>query len=276
MPEEVFAMLDQPSAVLELLDDNLCAAWSGFGRWSRGRLHESDELVWYETPIPSVPYNAVLRMRARPETDVEELIRSIVRACAQRGAQLTWVVSPLSRPADLHRRLEGHGFACVQEMTGMAMALDDLTAQPLPEGVRIEPVGADRMSDDYMRLQISAWHLPQSTTDLLQELAATVTFPPGQEGCRWLAYDHGVPVGKCYVFLMEGTVGIYGVLTVPEVRGRGIGSALVTKALLAAREKGCRYAILHSTPVAVNLYRRLGFREYAPFRAYVHGLTLHV
>jgi hypothetical protein len=39
--------------------------------------------------------------------------------------------------------------------------------------------------------------------------------------------------------------------------------------LLDAQEQGYRFALLHSSPLGRNMYRRIGFQEYCGMSAYV-------
>jgi ribosomal protein S18 acetylase RimI-like enzyme len=79
------------------------------------------------------------------------------------------------------------------------------------------------------------------------------------------------PVATSLLYLGGGVAGIYYVATLPEARRRGIGSALTVAPLLQAQARGYRIGTLQSTPVGLNLYRRLGFREYCVFYAYFWG-----
>lgn len=58
----------------------------------------------------------------------------------------------------------------------------------------------------------------------------------------------------------------------PEVKGRGVGYALLRQSLMALRDMGCRAATLTVTAAnedAVALYERVGFRTVRRFSAYV-------
>jgi predicted acetyltransferase len=58
-----------------------------------------------------------------------------------------------------------------------------------------------------------------------------------------------------------GIAGVYSVSTAPRLRGRGIGAAMTSAAMLRARDLGYRVAMLGSAPKALPLYRRLGYRH---------------
>ena len=59
-----------------------------------------------------------------------------------------------------------------------------------------------------------------------------------------------------------GVAGIHAVTTVPEFRGRGIGTAMTFSPLIYARKKGYEIGVLVSSEMAVGIYRSLEFQEY--------------
>ncbi len=65
-----------------------------------------------------------------------------------------------------------------------------------------------------------------------------------------------------------GVAAIYGMSVKPEARGRGIAGGLTTILLRRAKEAGSRRAVLHSTEMAVGIYRRSGFVERCRFTAF--------
>jgi ribosomal protein S18 acetylase RimI-like enzyme len=65
------------------------------------------------------------------------------------------------------------------------------------------------------------------------------------------------------------------VATKPEARGLGLARLVCLTALQAARERGHRVGVLHATPMAVSLYRALGFGEVAPFRLFAPPNSFH-
>ncbi len=70
----------------------------------------------------------------------------------------------------------------------------------------------------------------------------------------------GAPVGRLYVGRWEDEVRIIELSLVPEVRGRGLGSALLTTLIAEARAARLPLRIhVAVTNPAVRLYLRLGF-----------------
>ena len=53
-----------------------------------------------------------------------------------------------------------------------------------------------------------------------------------------------------------------------KARRLGVGAAITLAPLIEARGRGYRVSVLTATAMGVNIYRRLGFREYCPFVTY--------
>jgi ribosomal protein S18 acetylase RimI-like enzyme len=71
----------------------------------------------------------------------------------------------------------------------------------------------------------------------------------------------GEDVATALAFDSDGDCGIYNVGTDEAFRRRGLGTALMTRALADARIRGCRTVTLQSSPMAVSMYAALGFRD---------------
>ena len=90
------------------------------------------------------------------------------------------------------------------------------------------------------------------------------------KGCLLIALDHGKPVGcvGCRP-LHEMTCEMKRLYVRPEARGTGVGEALARAVVDEARRLGYESMRLDSLPFmekAVQLYKRLGFVEIAPYR----------
>ena len=96
-------------------------------------------------------------------------------------------------------------------------------------------------------------------------LVFTLTYP----WKRYLAWLHGQPVATALATYARGVVGIYYVVTLPAARRQGIGRAVTLAALLEARARGYRVAVLHSAEMGLSVYQRLGFTRYCVAPLYV-------
>ena len=85
----------------------------------------------------------------------------------------------------------------------------------------------------------------------------------------FLAYYDGNPVASSLVFYEEGVAGIYNVTTLEEARGKGIGTAITLAPLHEAKKLGYEIAILHSSEMALNMYKQMGFKEYCTIEWFI-------
>jgi ribosomal protein S18 acetylase RimI-like enzyme len=85
--------------------------------------------------------------------------------------------------------------------------------------------------------------------------------------------SHGVLCGISLTSLVSQDCGhLTQICVSPEVKGSGVGYALLRQSLLGLRDMGCRAATLTVTAAneeAVDLYRRVGFHTTRRFSAYV-------
>ena len=143
-------------------------------------------------------------------------------------APAQWLVGAGS---DLHDRLVAAG--CRPERTAVVMGarLADLELAA-PEG---EPAGADEY----------------------RSVAAAVDFGEGSAGAqqRFVARRDGRPVGIVSTFIHDDTAVVLDLAVLPDHRRRGIGRALLARALTGAPE----HVVLGPTPESIPFYRRLGF-----------------
>ena len=244
--------------------------WSHFGRWPRGSLHDEDGVLWFETPIAHLPYNAVIRT-AIPDDDADAVVARVAGRFRERGVPFVWVRKPSDRPEDLGRRLAANGLDLVEQAIGMDLDLDRWQPGQTVDGVRLVEAEDDASLRDYETLIRTYWSVPEDARDLIEQFNRYWT-GARSPGIRFVAYLDGTAVGKLFMNLVElPIVSIYGVAVVPAARGLGIATALMTRALARAKGSGATRAVLHSSAMAVSLYRRMGFAERCTFDVYATG-----
>ena len=94
--------------------------------------------------------------------------------------------------------------------------------------------------------------------------------PPAHPARFFVGTIDDAPVSSAMLFAGAGVAGLYGVATLATHRNRGSATALVQATMKEARAAGFRTCILHASPMAVSLYRRLGFVEYCRLRTYTY------
>jgi len=168
--------------------------------------------------------------------------------------------------------------ALIEPVAGMAAPLRQVVeaSTELDADVTVSEVTEDDLRDLYSFMWWR-WSVPDGDREAALRVYETFRF--GREGARgrfWIARVGGRVVGKCFLHCGAGVAGIYGVATSPEFRGRGIARALTVAALRTAVEDGHKVGVLHSTQLAIPLYRGLGFRTVADFALYGPPDSFHV
>jgi ribosomal protein S18 acetylase RimI-like enzyme len=254
---------------IEQADAALEAHWSLIGRWSKGELHEEGGLLWYETPLGHLPYNAVIRSRLPEGAAADVSISRTMKRFRERGVDCLWFLRPSSTPPDLGQRLEAHGLRAAERMTYMSLELAAWEPSPARSAVVCEEVLDAAALDTYTQLTADYWEIPEEQRALVAELQREMG-PGTVPGHRYLAFADGRAVCRGYLSLAgpPGVAAIYGMSVRQEARGRGIATRLTRALVERAKAERCERIVLHSSDMAIGLYRRAGFREHCVAAAY--------
>lgn len=161
-----------------------------------------------------------------------------------------WAVWVPDDDRDSARLLGARGHALDAAPRAMAMALEDLGPElPTPKGVAagpIEPRACAALNDRAYGLGDDGFRAGLS----------------GETAIRWHgAFEEEVAIGCAGAIAVGDDCCITGVATLPEHRGRGIASWLLSHALAEARREGLTSASLQATKAGAPLYERIGFRD---------------
>jgi len=114
----------------------------------------------------------------------------------------------------------------------------------------------------------------EETMPLFQEVHAYLGLGPDLPWRYYLGTFQGKPIATALLFFAAGVAALHSVVTLPEARYKGIGTAMTLAALREARREGYRVAILTASPYGVRIYRRIGFREYCTISRYNQGYAV--
>ncbi len=255
-------------ALIDEIEFNFWETWSNFGFAPGCALHDEGDALWFETPIPIIPYNVILKFQV--ERNINQKIDELISHFIRRKVSFLWVVHPSSLPLDIQDRLQKRGLLHIEIIPCMARSLANLPKVPsLPDGVEVREAIEESDVKKFQELTAWRWGVPPDYRQQLQIIFESFNIgKPSAKTHIWVAWRDGVPIAKAGSYYGDGSVGIYGVATKPEVRGQGLASILMVETMKAARQAGQKLAVLHSSPLAENLYKRLGFFTLTQFHLY--------
>ncbi|GCE29539.1 hypothetical protein KDA_50230 [Dictyobacter alpinus] len=251
-----------PSSIPAAIDASMITYKSFLCTSSHGQLHQEPNLLWTESGL----VNAVLYTNLQQDT-LPSTIERIRNHFAQCNHGFQWHLGPSSRPKNFGDILLTHGLRHDEDEPGMAVDLQILNEDiPLNSNITILPVTDHALLEQWIRV----WLFPVPEEIVRTCIASYTRVPLGLASPLqfYLGLLDGKPVATVCVFYDGNVAAIHYVVTLPEVRQQGIGGAMTIMAARAARSKGYRVAVLTASPFGINIYRRLGFREYCTFSTY--------
>jgi len=254
------------ASLTRAIEESLAAFPLILARLPGAEIYNTPDLLWVSTGVPIDSFNGVFRSILDPlraDTQIEEIMQEFRR----RRLPMLWQLGPSSQPLDLRQRLLAHGFTHEEDEPGMAVDLLAMNDEfPTPEELDI------RLVEDTSKLQkwVAVWGfgVPDDTIPLFQDVHAQLGLGPHLPFRYYLGTFQGKPIATALLVFGADVAALYSVVTLPEARSKGIGTAMTLAALREARRAGYRVAILTASPYGVRIYRRVGFREYCTISRY--------
>lgn len=214
-----------------------------------------EEVTWFTCPT-GAPGNHILRSQISgpvPEDWLDDLFSRI----GQEADQIDWLIFPGCRPADLGQRLAARGMS---GGPGGTWTLADLTVLPAPPPVsprfRVEPVTNRPQLETWRQLSGAGF---ECEVQIYYDAYARHGFGPEAISLHYLGYLDETPVTSATLLLAGGIVGVFDVSTPPPFRRQGFGAAITWATMHVAQQRGYPSAWIWSSPLGLNVYRKLGF-----------------
>jgi GNAT superfamily N-acetyltransferase len=246
-----------------MMDDNslferMHASLREFYRVIAGGAHDSqliDRNGITAAIVPSTPDRSVCNgVVYGTSEDLEGSLDELAAGYSEGGIRAWTVWAPGSdRESVALLKREGHRFDA--DPAAMACELEDFRENPNSE-VDIDP---EPSILDVGRINDVAYGYDGDFTRSLAEL-------PQDAAHLYVARLAGEPVASTAAFDHAGDCCITFVATLPEARGRGLATALMTQALLDARARGCTTTSLQATKLGQPIYERMGYRDLGPLQ----------
>jgi N-acetylglutamate synthase len=220
---------------------------------------------WWLRCAPDLPFrrsNTVVPLAAEGPAalDVEARIDLVEEFYRRRGRPARFQVSPSSAPEDLDRRLEKRGYtidAPVEILVGeVATVLDAL--DPVA-GMSVTT--ADHVSDRWAQVYGGSFGEDLVARERLEAYARLLR-NIGPACVAVLAEADGQPVAVGMGVIERRWLGVYGLATRTEARGKGAARAVLGALARAGRGEGCSGIYIQvevDNDSAQRLYRGLGF-----------------
>lgn len=249
-------------AVEENTAEFLLALGRAGGGEERDERGAGRRLHWVIGGSPIAYHNAVFRAELDDRSADRAIAMSIERMRARRVAG-SWHVGPSMRPHDLCTRLEAHGFeACgTAEEPGMAASLRSLPAPPALDGFAVERVTGAAQLEAFRSVLASGFGEGEPEANWVCRVYARIGLGDDTDWRHYLGRLDGQPAATTSLYFAAGVAGIYFVCTAPELRRRGLGSAITLHAMHAARSAGHDAAVLTASAMGRGVYEGLGFEQ---------------
>jgi GNAT superfamily N-acetyltransferase len=243
-----------------------CKYWAN---WPDMELHEEENRLWLITDHNFPFFNNIFW--ARIDTDkINDGIGEALSPFTAKGVAMLWWTGPTTQPPDLGKNLLSYGFEHVFEAPAMALDLNSLKEeQPTIPDLTIEEILDKKDLKTWCDIMTFVYDFPDFAHEPWFEMLASLGLGPDKPFRHYLARVEGKPVATASVFFGAGLAGLSSVATLPEYRKQGIGTAITLEPLLEARRSGYRIGALFSSEMALDMYREIGFKEYARGNCYI-------
>jgi hypothetical protein len=204
-------------ALVKAIEENWFECFRLFRYWPRAEVHDEPDMLWTVTDIPFAMFNHVLRTQLELD-NVDTAIEAAIARCRSRNVPMRWGVGPLTKPANLGKYLEAHGFTRTGEGPGMAVDLLALNeGLPAPRGLIIEQVGdVETLKQSCQVAFKGVFGWPDFAVDALLDCYLSIGLGAQSPRRYYMGWLKGEPVATSELARGAGVAGIYGVATVPR------------------------------------------------------------
>ncbi len=237
--------------VSERIAAALCLMWRGRTAALGGTAHENDGVLSFLTGLAAAPFNPSLVERA--PRDAGAALAAAERLYEAVGLPFGIDLDPELHP-DVRAAAEAAGLRIVESRPGMIADPSEMPVTVVRDELVIGP--AEELLDDVAGVATAGFG---GDLAINRGFVADPVFRDPRARV-YLAWLDGRPVSTVETGLQDGVLGVFGVTTVPDARGKGIGAAITAHAV-RDRAEDADVAFLQSSEMGHGVYANLGFRD---------------
>ncbi len=222
----------------------------------------------YFSGLPTINFNAVIGWVKDPEeydARIEEELTSFGKT------PFFWYVEEDASPK-FKKALKQHGFIDAGIFRGVLGSLDALPASsPIPEGCVLEMVQDEKAMKEFSDLVCQVFGIESPTKEAYQDLLWKLSQEKEAQWYHWVARKEGQVVSALSTMVRDGIVSFWNGASSPQLRKRGLSTALRLFSLEHAKAQGARFgsSYLMSEGLALGICTKLGYQTKWRFHAFI-------
>ena len=243
---------------IQALEENMAAKFSFLPSLSSAMdVDTANDMLIVNSHLRSDIFNIVWQTT----TDDLTKLRIPIVMFKTENLPFAWWTGFSKEPALLRERLITLGLECTEHEIGMGRSLINLPdTKPIP-GLNINTVESSEAMQDF--ISVLTKQMPNEADPITTFYQSTQqhVFKSDSPLQLFVGYLNRKPVATGAWFGHHNAIGVWDIVTLPEVRGQGIASSMVLYALHQGRLLGYRIGVLSANDAGQHVYKKLGFES---------------
>jgi len=254
----------------QAMDENLAEFWRGYALAPKSFMVEFPGIVGFATTVANPVFNGAILSR-EPGRDAGALQAALAPEFARRGTGGTWWLGARAATQTTQDALAALGLGVANTAPAMALDPTDLAPELAIQGFEIRLASTPEARQLFGRTAGSAFGFAPELIPAIERVE--LDLPPEALAAqrRYIGYLDGAPVAVSASLMARGLVGVYAVGTLPEARGRGIGTAMTRRAAFDGLASGASVAVLQASTMGEPVYARMGFRTVGAYPCFLQS-----
>jgi ribosomal protein S18 acetylase RimI-like enzyme len=229
--------------------------------------HADNSVIWFKTGIASPYSNGILRSSVPRD---QETVASILAPFEESLPLMWWFFTPPSEPPAEDVMTES-GFTLDSDRPSMAVHVNDLRGKAAPQSAVVERVADEAQFDRWTEVVTAGFGAPDLADGTSNAAFRRLGFSSTAPFQHFVCEVDGVPVSAVTLAPRGAFAGVANMATLPDQRGRGLGSFVLTEGVAALADRGIAAVVLSADELGARLYSSLGFHEVGRHLTYVRG-----